>query len=71
MSPDSPTLACLYTHTYKSDIHVTRLLQILATGLLVLHEQTHIAPNTLVWTMVISIDASGPLSNSRALKMYG
>ena len=23
MPPDSPTLACLYSHTYKSDIHVT------------------------------------------------
>ena len=33
-APRFPTLACLCRHTYKSDIHVTPLLNILAAGLL-------------------------------------
>ena len=32
-APRFPTLACLCRHTYKSDIHVTPLLKILAAGL--------------------------------------
>ena len=32
-APKLLSLTCLYTHTYKSDIHVTPLVQILATGL--------------------------------------
>ena len=43
-----------------------------ARSALVLHEQTRIAVTRLVWTAVIldSSETSGPLSNSRTLKLY-
>ena len=38
MSPDHPSLASLYMHTYTADIHVTPLLlYILATSLIGIH----------------------------------
>ena len=41
--------------------------------MLVFHDQTHTAVTTLISTAVIlnSSEISGPLSNGRALKMYG
>ena len=58
----------IYVRTYLR----SGVKQLTRTFTQVLHEQTRIAATRLVLTAVIlnSTEASGPISNGRALKMY-
>ena len=56
----------------RASFHRSGVDSLRARSALVLHEQTCIAETRLGWTAVIlnSIEASGPISKGRALKMY-
>ena len=63
----APEIA-IYVRTYLG----SGVKQLTCTFAQVFHEQTRIAATRLVLTAVIlnSTEASGPISNGRALKMY-
>ena len=72
MNSRAPEIA-IYLRTYlRASFHRSGVNSLRERSALVLHEQTRIAATRLVLTAVIlnSIEASGPISNGRALKMH-